>query len=64
MAQVMGILLVEDRNTYTHTYGLSSICHVSANDDLVMLAIKEPYWYEIFILEYFNLSTRMIKLFF
>ena len=38
MAQVMGILLVEDRNTYTHTYGLSSIYHVSANDDLVMLA--------------------------
>ena len=65
----MGILLVEDRNTYTHTYGLSSIYHVSANDDLVMLArnhidmkfsswnisISVPEWSNCF----FNMRTSM-----
>ena len=70
MAQVMGILLVEDRNTYTHTYGLSSIYHVSANDDLVMLArnhigmkfsswnisISVPEWSNCF---FFNMRTSM-----
>ena len=69
MAQVMGILLVEDRNTYTHTYGLSSLYHLSANDDLVMLArnhigmkisswnisISVPEWSNCF----FNMRTSM-----
>ena len=73
MAQVMGILLVEDRNTYTHTYGLSSIYHVSANDDLVMLArnhigmkfsswnisISVPEWSNCFFFNIMNMRTSM-----
>ena len=40
MAQVVGILLVEDRNTFTHICGLSNIVMDVSDDDLVMLTMS------------------------
>ena len=40
MAQVVGILLVEDRNKFTHICGLSNIVMDVSDDDLVMLTMS------------------------